>query len=87
MRNEYEQGVAWFRKGAEAGSPRAMRSLGYRLRDGDGVAAPDYPAAADWMRLAADGGDGTAASALADMYAIGCGLAWPRMPATSLPQS
>jgi TPR repeat protein len=48
VRNEHEQAVAWFTEGAEAGLPRATFSLGCCLEDGIGVAALDYPTAADW---------------------------------------
>ena len=44
-RNEHEQAVKWFTKGAEAGLPQAMYALGCHLDEGQGVAAPDYPAA------------------------------------------
>jgi TPR repeat protein len=43
------------------------------LEEGEGVAAPDYPAAAEWYRRAADGGIGGAALNLATMYAVGRG--------------
>ena len=55
VRNEYEQAVAWSDKGAEAGLPKAMHELGVCLDSGEGVAAPDHPAAADWYRHAAAG--------------------------------
>jgi TPR repeat protein len=55
-REGYEQAVAWFTKGAEAGLPKAMFELGLCLDQGVGVAAPDYPAAAGWYRRAADAG-------------------------------
>ena len=44
---------AWYSKGAEAGLPMAMFNFGNRLQRGVGMAAPDYPAAADWYRRAA----------------------------------
>jgi TPR repeat protein len=46
-RTEHERAVQWYTKGAEAGLPRAMFSLGWHLDEGKGVPAPDYPAAAD----------------------------------------
>ena len=49
---EYEQAVHWFTKGAEAGLPNAMFKLGHLLDAGEGVAAPDYPAAIGWYRRA-----------------------------------
>ena len=70
-RGEYEQAVAWVLKGAEAGLPRAMFDLGCSLEEGEGVAAPDHPAAADWFRRAADAGDGKAAKNLSHMYTLG----------------
>ena len=76
VRKEYEQAVAWFTKGAEAGLPKAMYNLGTLLDKGEGVAAPDYPAAAGWYRRAADAGVGDAANNLSSMYAIGRGWAW-----------
>ena len=69
--NENEQAVGWFTKGAEAGLPDAMFSLGACLDAGQGVAAPDYPAAADWYRRAADAGVAEAAVNLSLMYAVG----------------
>ena len=48
QREEHEQAVGWTTKGAEAGLPEAMFDLGICLDMGEGVAAPDYPAAADW---------------------------------------
>jgi len=81
-RKEHEQAVEWFTKGAEAGLPGAMYHLGCCLDSGEGVAAPDYPAAAGWYRRAADAGDGDAAHNLCTMYAVGRGRAWQMMPAT-----
>jgi TPR repeat protein len=49
-RKEFEQAVKWYSKAAEAGLPLAMFALGVSLDKGEGVAAPDYPAAADWYR-------------------------------------
>jgi hypothetical protein len=74
-RNEHEQGVEWFTKGAEAGLPGAMSRLGCCLDWGKGVAAPDYPAAVDWYRRAASAGDPSAAVNLSHMYAVGRGRA------------
>ena len=78
-RNEHEQAVGWFTKGAEAGLPNAMFDLGYALDNGKGVAALDSPAAADWYRRAADAGVGDAAANLSVMYTLGCGRAWQIM--------
>ena len=72
-RTEYEQAVAWYTKGAEAGLPSSMYNLGVVLEQGKGVAAPDYRAAAGWYRRAADAGDGGAANNLSVMYAVGRG--------------
>jgi len=80
QRKEHEHAVGWFTKGAEAGLPKAMHFLAYCLDAGEGVAAPDYPAAADWYRRAAVAGDGDAAFNLAGMYAVGCGRAWQIFP-------
>ena len=60
-RKEYEQALAWFTKAAEAGLPEAMFFLGSCLVTGEGVAAPDPPAAMNWYRRAADAGHGGAA--------------------------
>jgi TPR repeat protein len=60
VRKEYEQDVAWSTKAAEAGLPDAMFSLAYCLDKGEGVAAPDPPAAMGWFRCAADAGHGGA---------------------------
>jgi TPR repeat protein len=49
--------MEWYTKGAEAGLPQAMFNLATSLDKGQGVAAPDYPAAANWYRRAADAGD------------------------------
>ena len=81
-RKEHEQAVEWYTKGAEAGLPRAMFSLGCRLDSGEGVAAPDCPAAADWYRRAADAGDGDAANNLSSMYTAGHGRACQIIPVT-----
>jgi TPR repeat protein len=80
---KHEQAVEWFTKGAEAGLPGAMCHLGCCLDLGEGVAAPDYPAAADWYRRAAAAGNGEAAINLSDMYTVGRGRAWQIIPATS----
>jgi len=85
-RNEYEQAVAWFTKGAEAGLPDAMVILGCHLDEGQGVAAPDYPAAAGWFRRAAESGHKTAANNLSNMYFLGrrrAGTGAQQTPATS----
>jgi TPR repeat protein len=50
-----------------------MLNLGCRLDRGEGVAAPDHPAAADWYRRAADAGSGEAAYNLLSMYTVGRG--------------
>jgi len=83
VRKEYEQAVAWFAKGAEAGLPKAMHELGVCLDSGEGVEAPDHLAAADWYRRAADAGIGFSANNLCAMYTVGQGRAWQPMPATS----
>jgi len=83
VRNEHEQAIEWFSKGAEAGLPKAMFSLGVSLDKGKGVAAPDYPAAVGWYKCAADAGHGDAAKNLSNMYALGRGWALQMMPATS----
>jgi hypothetical protein len=74
-RNEQVLAVEWFTKGAEAGLPFAMHNLGCRLDTGEGMAAPDHPAAAGWYMRAADAGVGRAASNLSAMYAVGRGRA------------
>ena len=78
--NEYAQAVEWYRKGAEAGLPAAMFSLGSCLDAGQGMAAPDYPEAADWYRRAADAGDGEVANNLFGMYTVGRGRARQIIP-------
>jgi hypothetical protein len=83
VRKEYEQALAWFTKGAETGLPKAMFILGLCLDEGEGVAAPDYLAAAHWYRRAADAGHGGAAANLCAMYADGRGWAWQISPASS----
>jgi TPR repeat protein len=50
VREEHEQAAEWYTKAAVAGLPSAMFNLGVMLDKGQGVAAPDYPAAADWYR-------------------------------------
>jgi len=50
VRKEYKQAVEWLTKGAEAGLPGATFHLGTLLDQGEGMAAPDYPAAADLYR-------------------------------------
>jgi TPR repeat protein len=50
MWKEHEQAVEWYTKGAAAGLPKAMFGLGIALDMGQGVVAPDYPAAAGWYR-------------------------------------
>jgi hypothetical protein len=75
MREEHEQAVEWYTKGAEAGLPTAMYNAGCCLDEGKGMAAPDYPAAADRYRRAADAGHGQAANNLSGMYTVGRGRA------------
>jgi TPR repeat protein len=82
-RKEHERAVEWFTKAAEAGLPLAQFNLGCSLDNGEGVAAPDYPAAVDWFKRAADGGSGEAANNLSNMYTIGRGRASTSLPATS----
>jgi TPR repeat protein len=60
VRKEHEQDVLWTTKAAEAGLPEAMFNLACILDKGEGVAAPDPPAAMDWYRRAADAGHGGA---------------------------
>jgi len=73
---EYAQAVKWITKAAEAGMPQAMFELGCHLNEGQGVAAPDYPAAAGWFKRAAGVGHGDAASNLNRYYNFGIGWAW-----------
>ena len=70
-RKEHEQAMEWYTKAADAGLSRAMFCLGCHLDSGEGVAAPDCPAAAGWYRRAADAGHGGAAVNLAHMYSVG----------------
>jgi len=72
-RKEHEQAVEWHTKGAVAGLPQAVFSLGCHLSKGEGVAAPDQPAAAEWYRSAAAAGHGHAAFNLAVAYSFGWG--------------
>jgi TPR repeat protein len=73
VRQEHEQAVEWFTKGAHAGLPKAMYNLRKLLAKREGVAAPDLPAAADWYRRAVDNGIAAAAYNLVDMYSVGRG--------------
>jgi len=73
VRKEYEQAKAWFTKGAEAGLPKAIFSLGICFDKVEGVATPDYPAAAGWYKRAADAGIADAAVNLSTMYDVGRG--------------
>ena len=50
QRKEFQHALEWYMKGAEAGYPRAMHNIACCLDQGLGLAAPDYPAAADWYR-------------------------------------
>ena len=70
-RKEHEQALEWFTMGAEAGLPIAMFNLGQSLQDGEGVAAPDNPAAVGWYKRAAEAGNGDAAANLSNIYTIG----------------
>jgi len=58
-------------------------NLGVYLDKGQGVAAPDSPAAAGWYRRAADAGVGAAATNLYTMTKVGRGRAGQTTPATS----
>jgi len=73
--NDDVRAMEWLTKGAEAGLPIAMFNLGCSLDKGQGVTAPDYPAAAGWYRLAADAGNASAAVNLSSMYLVGRGRA------------
>ena len=73
--NDEVRAVEWLTKGAEAGLPTAMYDLACSLDSAEGVAAPDYPAAAGWYRRAADAGHAAAASNLSVMYTLGRGRA------------
>jgi TPR repeat protein len=74
-RKEYEQAMKWATNGADTGMPKAMYNLGVLFDSGQGVAAPDYLAAADWYRRAANAGHGAAAVNLSVMYFVGRGWA------------
>jgi len=75
--------MEWLTKSAEAGLPRAIFTLGNCLDRGEGMAMPDYPAAADWYRRAANAGNAQAMGNLSHMYTVGRGRAWQLMPASS----
>jgi len=64
VRGQHVLALEWYTKSAEAGLPDAMLSLGCRHDTGEGMAAPDYPAAAGWYRRAANAGNGGAANKL-----------------------
>jgi len=53
-----------------------MFNIGALIEQGLGVAAPDYPAAADWYRQAAEAGDGDAAANLRILYRPRLGLSY-----------
>lgn len=53
---EFEAGVTWLRRAADAGSPIGMRALGIQLVHGDG-ADEVLQEGVDWLRRAADSGD------------------------------
>jgi TPR repeat protein len=53
--------------------PWLLFNLGVCLDQGEGLAAPDHPAAAGWYKRAAGAGDAAAASALSNMYILGRG--------------
>jgi len=79
QREEKKQAIQWFTKAAEAGLPDAMFNVGLMRDKGDGVAAPDYPAAAGWFRRAFDAGNADAAMNLSHMHSHGRdGGAWHR---------
>jgi TPR repeat protein len=82
-RKELERALGWCTKGAEAGLPKAMYNLGVMLDVGEGMAAPDYPAAADWYKRAADAGHVGAANNLSNMYQAGRGMARQNMSTSS----
>ena len=83
MRMDHERALGWFMTGAEAGLPEAMISLGCCLHTGEGVAAPDSPAAAGWYRRAADAGHGQAAYNLHCFYTHCRGRVWKILLASS----
>jgi TPR repeat protein len=82
-RKEHERAVEWYTQGAEAGLPGSMYNLGCCLDLGEGVAAPDCPAAADWYLRAAVAGMGDAAQNLCRMYTVGRGRVSQIMPTSS----
>ena len=81
--NDDVRAVEWLTKGAKAGLPRAMFNLGCSLDKGEGMAAPDYPAAVGWHKRAADAGNASAAVNLSSMYVVGRGRAWQLTPVAS----
>jgi len=81
VKKEYDRALHWYTKGAETGLPKAMFALGSHLDQGEGMAAPDYPAAAGWYRRAGDAGIGDAAINLTGMYTIGRGRVRQVLPA------
>lgn len=70
---DFEQALAWARKGDEAGSPDAASLLGYMYDTGEGV-PQDFAKAAEYYQRAADLGNGYAAYNLAMMYVRGDGV-------------
>ena len=72
-RKEHDKAFEWNTKGAETGLPKAMTCLGLCLDKGEGVAVPDYPAAAGWYLRAANAGSEDAEGHLAGMYTVGRG--------------
>jgi TPR repeat protein len=82
-RNEHVQTVEWYTKAAQAGLPDAMFDVGLMLDQGEGMEAPNHPAAADWYKRAAELGNGSAANNLGNMYELGRGRACQTMHASS----
>ena len=59
MAKDYTKAMLWFRKGAAAGSGRAMNNIGYLYENGLGVSR-DYTKAMLWYRKGAAAGSGLA---------------------------
>lgn len=71
--NRIQEGMDWLRKGADAGSIRAMVALGNFLVTGTGV-KKDPAAAKTWLDKAAAEGDGEAYESLSLLYETGTGV-------------
>lgn len=73
IKQDFDKGIEWYKKAADAGNSGAMNNIGYMYFSGEGV-KQDYSKAYKWYKKAADARDSVAMSNIGYLYEHGEGV-------------